>query len=46
MRVQITYITKKTKEKRTKVFIKESLEEALRYFKWRYGHQIVECHAA
>jgi hypothetical protein len=45
MQVQITYITKKTKATRTKVFIRDSLEEALAFFKWRYGHTIVKCHA-
>jgi hypothetical protein len=45
MRVAITYTTKKTGQQRTKVFYRDTLQEALAYFKWRYGHPIVECHA-
>ena len=42
MVVNITYITSKTKMKRSKGFIVSSVAEALKMFNWRYGHTIVD----
>jgi hypothetical protein len=41
MRVEIKYETSKTKEIKIKVFIRDSMEEAERFFNWRYGHKIL-----
>lgn len=42
MLVTITYKTRKTNQTRVKTFIKESVKEALAFFNWRYGHEIVD----
>jgi hypothetical protein len=41
MRIEITYITKKTRETRAKVVHRKTLQETLDWFKWRYGHKIL-----
>lgn len=40
MKVNITYQVK-SGEVRQKWFIKDSIAEALQFFKWRYGHTVV-----
>ena len=41
MQIEITYITGKTKHVRTNTFIRENEKETLSWFKWRYGHKIM-----
>jgi len=41
MLVKIEYITSKTRQRRSKTFIRDREIEAVRYFKWRYGHEIL-----
>lgn len=41
MKVVIKYITQKTRREGTKVLLRDSVNEALRFFQWRYGHEII-----
>jgi hypothetical protein len=41
MQIKITYRVK-TGEVRSRSFIKLSVDEALKFFEWRYGHEVLK----
>ena len=41
MVITITYKTRRTQHTRTRQLIRDSVREAIKFFEWRYGHEII-----